>query len=315
MTFTVILCTHNRCETLAKAMHSIAIQALPQSVVWEVLVVDNNSTDRTREVVEEFCIREPGRFRYLFESRQGLSNARNAGIRNARGDIIAFMDDDATVEPTWLENLLTAFQDDECAGVGGRVLPEWTTSPPRWLPVGSRHSLAPLVLFDLGTERHELKEAPFGANMAYRKAMFDKYGSFRTDLGRQPGTLISGEDSEFGDRLLAAGEHLRYEPSAVVHHPVQQDRLTKKYFLAWWFGKGRTQIRGYGIPPGTITFLGIPLYLYRRVMVWTIRWMVAVNSSKRFDCKRKVWAMAGMVIECRQLSFKEEPKRECDARS
>jgi glycosyltransferase involved in cell wall biosynthesis len=123
MKITVILCTYNRCQNLAKALNSVAASRLPRSVEWEVLVIDNNSSDQTREVVEDFCRLHPRRSRCLFEPQQGKSHALNAGIREARGDVLAFMDDDVTVEPTWLQNLTTSLQDDEWAGAGGRPLP------------------------------------------------------------------------------------------------------------------------------------------------------------------------------------------------
>ena len=239
MRITVILCTYNRCETLAKALNSVAALTVPESVQWEILVVDNNSSDQTRDVIENFCHRFHGRLRYLFEPQQGLSHARNAGIREARGDIIAFMDDDVTVEPTWLQNLTAGLHNDEWAGAGGRILLEWNCSPPRWLSLKGSYALAPLAMFDLGSEAGQLAESPVGANMAFRKAMFEKYGVFRADLGRHAGSMISKEDIEFGDRLLAAGERLRYEPSAVVHHPVPENRLQKNYFLNWYFGNGQ----------------------------------------------------------------------------
>src|SRR5690349_7477494 len=99
---------------------------LSESVEWEVLVVDNNSSDQTREVVDEFCRRYPGRFRYLFESRPGKSCALNAGVREARGAVVAFMDDDVTVEPTWLQELTAALHNGQWAGAGGRILPQRT---------------------------------------------------------------------------------------------------------------------------------------------------------------------------------------------
>src|ERR1700681_3481669 len=108
MKITVILCTYNLWGSFAKALESVAEQTFSKSVEWEVLVVDNNSRDQTREVVEEFNRRHPGRFRYLLEKRSGKSYALNAGISEARGDILAFMDDDVTVEPTWLQNLTAA---------------------------------------------------------------------------------------------------------------------------------------------------------------------------------------------------------------
>jgi len=131
---TVIVCTYNRCQSLAKALDSIIAQIVPEPIGWEILVVDNNSSDQTRDVVEDFCLRYPRRFRYLLERQQGKSYALNAGIREARGDILAFTDDDVTVEPTWLNSLTSALHGSEWAGVGGRVLPDRNFSSPRWIP-------------------------------------------------------------------------------------------------------------------------------------------------------------------------------------
>src|SRR5580692_4642153 len=225
MKITVILCTFNRCRTLAKALDSVLSSVLPSSVAWEVLVVDNNSNDKTREVVEQRIPAHPGRLRYLFEPKPGKSNALNAGIKSTQGDILAFMDDDVVVEPTWLQNLTASLESDNWVGTGGRILPQWTSKPPAWLPVEDRYGLAPLAMFDLGSEAVSLNEAPFGTNMAFRKSVFEKFGGFRTDLGPRPGSEIRNEDTEFGQRLLSAGERLRYEPSAVVYHSVPEERL------------------------------------------------------------------------------------------
>jgi glycosyltransferase involved in cell wall biosynthesis len=298
MKISVILSTYNRCQSLAKALSSVAASVLPEGHDWEVIVVDNNSTDQTREVVEEFQRRHRGRFRYVFESKQGLSHARNAGIREARGDILAFMDDDVTVETTWLENLTAPLRNGEWAGSGGRIMPEQTFVPPRWLSLEGRYALAPLAIFDYGPIACELTESPFGTNMAFQRKMFEKYGGFRTDLGRCGGNMMSNEDTEFGSRLLVAGERLSYEPSALVFHSIPLNRVRKEYFLAWWLGKARGEIREYGIQPGTKWFAaGVPLYLFRRLVVWTIRWMISVPSDRRFSCKLKVWGLVGSILE------------------
>jgi glucosyl-dolichyl phosphate glucuronosyltransferase len=314
MKITVILCTHNRCHRLVGALDSIAAQTLPASVEWEVLVVDNNSRDQTREVVGDFCGRDPVRFRYLFEPQQGKSHALNTGIRNARGDILAFLDDDVTVEPTWLQKLTAALCDGEWAGAGGRILPDRPFSPPRWLPVGDRYALAPLALFDLGPQAGKLTEPPFGTNMAFRKEMFEKYGGFRTDLGPRPGSMIRDEDTEFGQRLSAGGELLRYEPCAVVYHSVPDNRIRKQYFLAWWFAKGRAEIRQFcNLNDARWCVAGIPLYLFRRLAVWTLRWTVAIEPSRRFSCKLKVWGVAGQILECYKSFTANRQGEKCNA--
>jgi len=309
---TVILCTYNRCNSLATALDSVAASMLPKSVKWEVLVVDNNSCDRTRDMVEDFCRRYPGCFRYLLETRQGKSYALNTGIREARGDILAFMDDDVIVDPNWLQNLTAGLCSGEWAGAGGRILPHWLCAPPSWFPEKEWFGRAPLTIFDLGPEAGPLTDAPFGTNMAFHRRVFEKYGTFRTDLGPGPnGKIRNNEDTEFGRRLLAAGERLKYEPRAVVHHPVPQNRLRRGYFLTWWFNKGRADIRETGLAADTKWFVsGIPLYLFRRLAFGTLRWMVTLDPSRRFSCRLAVWLLAGMMVEFYRQSREVGHKRE-----
>jgi len=261
-------------------------------------VVDNNSHDKTREVVEEVSRRHPGRFKYLFEGQPGKSHALNAGIRRADGDILAFIDDDVVASTTWLDSLTACFSSGEYAGAGGRILADRTFSAPRWLSSNERYALAPLALFDLGAQAGPLMEAPFGTNMAFRKSVFAKYSGFRTDLGPRPGSEIRSEDTEFGGRLLAGGEKLRYQPSAIVYHAVPEKRLTRKYFLAWWFAKGQAESRNVEWrSENKPSLLGIPLTLIKRFVAWTVRWLVTYRPAERFSAKLKVWGLAGLIAE------------------
>jgi glycosyltransferase involved in cell wall biosynthesis len=296
MNVTVILCTYNRFQSLARALDSVARLEMPSSDVWEVLVVDNNSNDQTRATVEGFVARYPGKFRYLFEPQAGKSYALNAGIREARGDVLAFIDDDIIVDKDWLHTLIANLDGNTWTGAGGRILPANEFSRPAWLPLEGPNNMGGiLALFDLGQVSRELDEPPFGTNMAYRKEMFAKYGGFRTDLGPQPGSELRNEDTEFGRRLLKAGERLRYEPSAVVYHRVPEERLTKEYFLKFCFDHGRASIREVGRRPD---ILGIPRHYLMMAKISTtlvgraIRWWATFfNPSLRFYNK----AMAGMT--------------------
>lgn len=315
MNITVVLCTYNRCRKLTNALSSLAASRLPESVQWEVLVVDNNSNDKTCEVVEDFCSRYPGRFRYLFEPQAGKSYALNTAIRESHGDIVAFVDDDVTVEPAWLQNLTAPLLENEWAGSGGRTLPAGTFLCPPWLSIKEPYNLggALCALFDLGDNPHQLDRAPYGTNMAFRRQMFAKYGGFRTDLGPSPCRDIPrpNEDTEFGRRLMAAGERLFYEPSAVVYHPVPDDRLKKKYFLAWWFDYGRAAVREAGKRPD---IYGIPRHYFSipKIIGWTayttLQWMLALDSQRRFYLKTHVCFAAGQTVEmCRQSKRTSRP--------
>ena len=155
MDITVIVCTYNRCDDLAKSLESLAGSALPSTISWEVLVADNNSVDQTPKVVERLSHRYPGRFRYLFEPHPGKSYALNSAIREANGDVLAFMDDDVTVDPRWLDNLTSALRSGEWAGAGGRTLPAHPFSPPAWMVFGAPYYLGAILCanFDLGDSR------------------------------------------------------------------------------------------------------------------------------------------------------------------
>jgi glycosyltransferase involved in cell wall biosynthesis len=301
---TVILCTYNRCRDLVGALENIAASQMPTSVTWEVLVVDNNSTDQTREVVQGFDRRYPGRFRYLFDPNPGKSHALNTGIANARGEVLAFVDDDVTMEPTWLHNLTAELHDGTWAGAGGRILPAEGFTPPPWLP----ESEFPILCahFDLGDQPSSLDRPPYGTNMAFRKSVFEKHGGFRIDLGPRPNSQIRNEDTELGRRLLAAGERLRYEPSAVVYHSIPPGRVTQRYFFSCWFDFGRAMIREYGERPDVY---GIPrdylsmLRCAMEIAVMTLRWMFAIHPQKRFRYKCQVRRWAGQMVELYRRSI------------
>ncbi len=303
MKITVILCTYNRCERLARAMESLAASVLPGSDQWELLAVDNNSRDETRAVIEGFVRRYPERFRYHFESQQGKSNALNAGIREARGEILAFVDDDVTVEPDWLYNLTAPLKDGKVAGTGGKILPDRQITLPPWLAFDGVYGMGEMIVaqFDLGNEPCELQVPPYGTNMSFRREMFDRYGLFRTDLGPRPGSEIRNEDIEFGRRLVAAGERLLYVPSAIVYHEVPENRTTKKYLLKRWFDNGRAEIRERRPKPKV---WGIPRR-YFRVVNFTVQylptkivhWLRARGPQERFWFKCIVWHALGELLE------------------
>jgi glycosyltransferase involved in cell wall biosynthesis len=303
MNITVIVCTYNRSGLLQTALESIVASEIPAGIAWEILVADNNSNDGTRAMVEEFIRRHPGRLRYLFEPRQGKSNALNSAIAAAKGEVVAFADDDITVDSQWLYALTAPVMNGPWMGSGGRVLAQWKSTAPAWLERGSWMLAGPLVHFDPELKAGQLNETPVGTNMAVRKSLFARYGGFRTDLGPRPGDEIRNEDSEFARRLMRAGESLYYEPSAIVYHPIPENRLTKDYFLAWWFGKGRSEVRESGISSEVRWRVsGIPFSFLRRLIRWTVQWMFTVNKKGRFGCKINVWKLAGEITESRKRS-------------
>ena len=316
MDVSVILCTYNRCALLPLALESVLESVVPESLQWELLIVDNNSPDRTRQIVETYSARFPGKIHYLFERTPGKSNALNLGIRHAQGEILAFMDDDVRVDREWLVKISSPLlQSGNYAGVGGRIVPPKDFVPPGWLPVSGPYSLGGiLAFFDFGESAVPLTEPPFGTNMAFRKSMFETYGGFRADLGPCPGTEIRGEDTEFGRRLLNASERLWYEPAAIVYHPVPPSRLEKPYFLRFLYDHGRAVVREHGRNETFLGFRGHFPFLCRIVLrslpQRVLEWQLAFNPPVRFSRKCMVWMTLGEIAEILYFSGDRTPASE-----
>jgi glucosyl-dolichyl phosphate glucuronosyltransferase len=235
---TAAVCTHNRAAYLALALASLQRQSLPAGQ-FEILVVDNCSTDDTRRVVDGFGPALPN-LRYIHESRLGLSNARNTALREARGRYVAFLDDDAIAAPQWLQALLAAFTSGSgrIACVGGRIDPIWEIPRPDWLPDAL---LGYLTVVDWGSSGPALnaqRRYVAGANMAFEAVALREAGGFDPALGRTGANLISQEEILVQRRLAARGLTVFYEHSAVVRHHVPASRLTRQWLCARVFADG-----------------------------------------------------------------------------
>ena len=228
----IIVCTYNRAESLRHTLECLAALQSPDNYDWEVIVVDNNSNDQTHQVVKDFSSVFPC-LRYEHEQQQGLSYARNHGIKSAKGDILLFTDDDVCPEPDWLETIMTSMSRYDCDACGGYIAPTWETPPPSWLTERFHGFLAIKMDSNDAYQVTTVKDAPFGANMAFRRRVFEQVGEFDTSRGRKGAELASGEDGEMFERMLAAGMKIMYLPDAKVHHRVEAFRATKKYFRRW----------------------------------------------------------------------------------
>lgn len=297
---TVAICSYNRAARLGRTLGHIRRLEVPLSLDWELLVVDNASTDHTEDVVRDFQSSVEVSVRYVRESHQGLSRARNTAVRSARGDIVAFTDDDVVPEPDWLTRLAEPFRTHECIGVGGRIRRDWEDQPPDWWLELEDELLAAIVGFDPGGAARPLERPPYGANMAFRSEAFRRYGGFRTDLGRKGTRLISGEDTEFGLRLLRANETIWYAPEATVHHPVSRERATKTYFRKWYYEWGRTTVRLDALPGNSPRILGIPRFLYRQLAEEIARMTMWGFTQRRLLHELRARQILGAMAEIRQ---------------
>ena len=299
----VVICTYNRDLILRRSLDSLAQMRLISDLEWEVIVVDNNSRDRTREVVEQFRIDSGLRVRYIFEPKQGKSNALNTGITMAQGEVIALTDDDVIVDRDWLYELKKAFAEFDCIGVAGKVIPMWPCPKPSWFSEGGAYRMPKaIVSFNQGEEPCVLRFAPLGANLALRKSVFGKHGYFRSDLGFSEGSLIGGEDTEFFHRLQTQDERVMYFPKAIVYHPVERSRVRKQYFRSWCFHDGQFRARFEKIPEGAVYYFGAPRYLFRALIEQSLRWILSFQAHKRFYYELRMWWFAGQIVEIRRLA-------------
>ena len=220
----VIVCTYRNPELLKKTIESLSRQTLNRNL-YEVIVVDNNSQDSTPDVVSSY----PS-VRYVLEEKQGLSYARNTGIRQAQGEIVAFIDDDAEASPDWLGTLLDTYDNvADTWAVGGKVLPIWDAEKPWWLDESYHRALS---LIDWGDVPKPLQwpERIIGVNCSFRKEVFSSIGLFDTRLGRVRNALLASEDIEIQQRIHAQGHLVYYVPRALVHHHVPAYRMTREHF-------------------------------------------------------------------------------------
>lgn len=264
----VIVCTYQRAESLRETLEALQAQEIALGRAVEFIVVDNNSSDHTQQIIKE-SQREQPLLRYEHESEQGLSHARNHGISAARGEIILFTDDDVLPAPDWLEQTVAGLERYGADACGGYIAPIWEAPPPAWLTERFYGFLA------VRTDREDdypidsPSLAPFGANMAFRKAVFDKVGLFDTERGRKGKVLASGEDGEMFERILAAGMKAVFLGKSRVRHKVEAFRMTKAYIRRWRRQTSRNLALSKGLP-GSRRIFNIPLYLFPQFLraVW-----------------------------------------------
>jgi glucosyl-dolichyl phosphate glucuronosyltransferase len=296
----VVLATYNRAASLRATLESFASSVFPADLTYELLIVDNNSTDSTRAVIEKFVADAEFPVRYIFEKKQGRSAALNTGIAEAKGEVIAFTDDDVLLDRYWLSNLKKTFDDFDCSAVAGKVIAHWNHDKPDWLEMEGQFAV---VHFDLGDKLKEIRVPPLGANSAFRREIFSQYGRFRLDLGVNGSKhTITCDDTEFGERLIRGGEKIIYCPSAIIFHPVDPARTTKKYLLSWYYYNGVSLTRTAGLPQDGVLWFGVPRWLYRELLANFAKWMLASLGKNRFHHKLRTFRTVGNIVESYRLS-------------
>jgi glycosyltransferase involved in cell wall biosynthesis len=294
----IILPTYNRAASLKRAIAALLRQTADPSS-YEILVVDNNSNDGTSDAVGTF---EDARVRLVHETRQGLSFARNAGLDAARAPLVAFTDDDVEAAPDWAETIVSSLDSyPEIDGVGGRVLPAWESPCPPWL---TREHWAPLALQDHGDERRTFsREAPLGlvgANIAFRREVFDRIGRFSPAVQRVKDGVGSTEDHELLARLYTAGGRMLYQPRMLVMARVQPERCNRAYHRRWHEGHGRFHalMRIPDEERARVAPLGVPGHLLRSAATDAVAWVrsaLAADWDRAFLAELRLRFFKGFV--------------------
>ncbi len=304
----VVISTYNRCDQLPGALESLLGQQTG-GAGYEVIAVDNNSTDRTRQVIESFVSHGHPNLIYVFEGRQGLAHGRNSGVRRARAEIVVFTDDDVRVERDWVANIKRAFDEHPEVGcVGGKILPRWPAPPPAWLT--REHWVGPLALQDYGEEPLYVNAQRLlslaGANLSFRRKVLEQIGLFSPDFS----TGGDKSDTELLMRYWLNGGQSLYDPSVLVTAEVQDERLTKAYHRRWYTVNGRFNAlmnineiidrdgRLTDQPSDAPRLFGVPAFIYRQLIAEGVGWLAATvrrQESQSFTHENRARCLIGYL--------------------
>jgi glycosyltransferase involved in cell wall biosynthesis len=315
----VVVPTFNRAPQLEPLLTRLLEQEC-QGFEWEILVVDNNSRDRTREVVEAAVARDTtGRLRYAFEPRQGVSHARNTGVELTSAPIIVFIDDDGIPGRTWLQEMKEAFDaHPEADCIGGRVKPQWTEPPPPWFTTADH--AGPFALQDRPHPTYvsasQASACLITANLGFRRSVFEVVGGFSPDYPR-------GQDRELEMRMWRAGLQGLYLPAMEVLVEVPRERRTRRYHRRWYVTTAhyhammryRDTVDAQGVlreeSADARRLLGMPLFMYRAWLTHAAGWIgaaVARRAHERFFHETRLWYYASFFLtRCFRQSHSPAP--------
>lgn len=237
----VAICTYNRARFITKALDSLLNQNLAKDL-FEVIVVDNNSTDNTQELLSRYQKEHPSfNFLSVIETKQGVAHTRTRGAMEANGEIVAYLDDDCIAQSNWLSEIVKFYDShSEAMSTGGRIIPLYLTEMPNWF---GKYFWGLVGNYDLGKNIFQMKGAryPSGANMHFRKTAFEKYGYFDSELGRSGKSLMAGEEKAMYLKLINANKKVYYLPQVIVHHHVEANKFDKEYVKRHSMGIGASE--------------------------------------------------------------------------
>ncbi len=281
---TVIICTWNRARLLKQTLAAMATLRAPPAGRWELILVNNNSTDATERVVQEFRDRLP--LRCLHETRPGKAHAANLALEHARGQLLVWTDDDVLPEPDWLVRYVEAGQRwAECAIFGGSIQPDFEGRPPSWLKtvlpyVPSAYGVRECGEPPLPIQPHYV---PYGANYAVRAAV-QKQFPFDPSLGVRQRQRVGGYETEVIRKMLAAGYSGMWVPGAGLRHYVRKQTQTTRFLRHYYRAQGMCAPGTAAAQQPCATLFGKPRWLWRQALEaeWRYRW-------QRLFCRPGVW--------------------------
>jgi glycosyltransferase involved in cell wall biosynthesis len=289
MDFSVIICTYNKSNHLKQILNCLSKQVVSEKLLWEIVVVDNNSKDDTFEVVKSFINSSSIPVRYVTEEKQGLSHARNKGIIESCGKYVAFTDDDAIADRAWVTALYETFQNYKCDGVGGRIYLKPVKQLPKWL---KSELWGFLGFLNYGDQPFYLDKdhLPFGGNMAFLREIFGRMGYFNPNFGRVGNIPYGSEEDELFLRFFESGAEAVYQPRALVHHVIGADKLRKGYFRKLHYLAGKMKGRFSNDKIGRNVF-GIPLFIFPQVLRSTVKYF----HNPTLRTQMNVWWYIGFM--------------------
>lgn len=309
----LVITTFNRAAVLANALKSVSASRIDNHGDVEVIVVDNNSTDNTRQMVETIQAQGfPFALRYVFETNQGLSWARNRGADESGATYVAFMDDDERIEGNYLARLEPAFRSTGAACVGGPVFLCDTESLPPWLPRLLRQSIGQR---NHGTEVKVLGrgERLLGGNMAFVRQELLEIGKYNVNLGRCGNALLSGEEDELQERLHASRKSIVFHPGLIQYHPLAPVRRKKSFWRQHHIDHGRSLYRMKLMETGEYRgpcLFGAPRWLWRTLLTEDIPGAIVplarLDMTESFYRQLDACIRLGQIQEARCMTRQEE---------
>lgn len=304
---TVAICTWNRAEPLGRTLESLCALQWPAGCAWELIVVNNNCTDNTDAVVNAYAGRLP--LRLLHEAKAGKSIACNLAIRESRGRVLLWTDDDVLVDPTWAVRLLDCRERHDAEFVFGVSVPLWPGRAPAWYD--QKRFGGYFAALDLGPDERVILDRHtgfYGLNYGGLKRAFEALGGFRTEFGFKGDKGGVGEDTDLYERAFDAAMKVVYTPHARVQHIIPEFRIDKAYHRRRHWVANEVYFKYLPeLFPDVPWLLGLPRFLYARVPKDLLGFAKATalgRSADRFEHEMQLVRFARLFVESARSGFR-----------